>query len=186
MTSYVSIHRYDQLIAGLESGRRAALEEELDAIFFEASNTKSFANDDVRAAFRERWLGRYLAHDPHWAYVALGDHGEVAGYLVGCLEDPARTGRFSDIEYFARFASLTAKYPAHLHVNLGAAYRGSGIGSLLVQRFCADAAAAGSTGVHVVTSRGARNVGFYARNGFHEAGCDGVGAKEVVFLAKAL
>lgn len=186
MIANVSIHRYGELIDGCAPRERLALADGLDSIFFQSSNTQSFANDDVRAAFRERWLGRYLAHDPQWAYVARSNNGELAGYLVGSLDDPARTPRFGDIPYFANFASLTAKYPAHLHVNLAQAYRNAGIGSLLVQRFCADAAAAGSPGVHAVTSRGSRNVGFYVRSGFHEAGCAGVGAKEVVFLAKRL
>lgn len=186
MSAILSLHRYDQFIARCSPSERAALQSELDAIFFQASNTKSFESETVRAAFRERWLGRYLTHDPRWAYLARTEQGALAGYLVGSVEDPAQAPRFSDIAYFARFAPLTAKYPAHLHVNLSEAQRNGGIGSLLVQRFCADAAAAGSPGVHVVTSRGARNVRFYVRNGFHEAGHDGIGEKQVVFLAKSL
>lgn len=158
----------------------------IDAIFFEASNTKSFDDAGARAAFRERWLGRYLAHDPHWFYVAFAPNGEVAGYLAGSLDDPALTPRFSDIGYFAEFKSLTRLFPAHLHVNVAQQLRGSGAGSALVTLFAADAAKAGAPGVHVVTSRGARNVGFYERNGFFEQGASGQGAREVVFLGRAL
>ena len=43
----------------------------IDAVFFEASNTKSFADDAARAAFRQRWLGRFLEHDAAWAYIRL-------------------------------------------------------------------------------------------------------------------
>ena len=43
----------------------------IDAVFFEASNTKSFADAAARRTFRERWLGRYLVHDARWFYVAL-------------------------------------------------------------------------------------------------------------------
>lgn len=184
----VRIVRYADLVSDAASSRVAAdaLHAGLERVFFEASNTKSFASVEARAGFRERWLGRYLAHDPRWAYVALDAAGTVAGYLVGALDDPARAARFSDIGYFKRFAALTRRFPAHLHVNLAPEFRSAGTGSALVARFCKDAAAAGSPGVHVVTGRGARNVAFYARNGFAEEAREGEGASEVVFLARAL
>ncbi len=52
--------------------RPERLTGQLDAIFFEASGTKSFASEDARAAFRERWFARYLEQHPQWAYVAHG------------------------------------------------------------------------------------------------------------------
>lgn len=186
MTAGFQIKRYADVLAALTPEGCDAFGRALDDIFFASSNTQSFASPQARAGFRERWLGRYLTYDPQWAYVALTPEGAVAGYLAGCVEDPARTPRFADIGYFGTFATLTARYPAHLHINLGDRYRSGGIGSALVARFCADAADAGALGVHVVTSRGARNVRFYERNGFREAGAMGEGPKEVVFLAKAL
>lgn len=158
----------------------------IDAVFFQSSNTQSFADAAARAAFRERWLGRYLHHDSQWAYVALAENGDVAGYLVGSLDDPAVSPRFDDIGYFAAFKELTRRFPAHLHVNLLPDARGAGIGGQLVARFVSDAANAGAPGVHVVTSRGARNVGFYARNGFTERGAAGEGAREVALLGRQL
>jgi GNAT superfamily N-acetyltransferase len=169
---------------GLEN--KTSVLQGIDTVFFQSSNTQTFASDEARAAFRERWLGRYLTNDPGWAYVALTDDGDVAGYLVGSLDDPARTARFFDIPYFSLFEDLTRNFPAHLHVNLAPAHRGGGIGAALVERFAIDASKAGSPGVHVVTSRGARNVGFYNRNGFVERGAAGEGAREVVFLARTL
>lgn len=186
MTSGYQIKRYADVRAALTPEGCDALGRALDDIFFASSNTQSFASPQVRAEFRERWLGRYLMHDPQWAYVALTPEGAVAGYLAGCVDDPARTPRFADIGYFGTFATLTARYSAHLHINLAPHYRSGGIGSALVARFCADAVDAGALGMHVVTSRGARNVRFYERNGFREAGAMGEGPKEVVFLAKAL
>lgn len=158
----------------------------LDAIFFEASATKSFASPLVRDQFRERWLGRYLRHYPDWVYVALDGDGRVIGYLLGCLDDPAQTRLFDDIGYFQALAALTARYPAQLHVNLAEHERGSGLGSRLVQRFIADASSAGCPGVHSVTARGMRNIGFYARNGFNEAGSVEWQGRELVFLARGL
>ena len=176
----IAIRRY------LEVGPSPALDAGLDAIFFESSNVKSFANDAARAQFRERWLGRYLVHDPKWAFVAVSNSSDVLGYVVGSLDDPALSPRFSDIPYFAAFKNLTRQYPAHLHVNLASHARNSGLGSQLVARFISDAAKAGAAGVHVVTSRDARNAGFYNRNGFHEAGSNGDGGRDIVFLARAL
>ena len=171
---YLDVAGREQLIAGL------------DEIFFAASNTQSFASDAARAAFRMRWLGRYLEHDARWAYVARASSGKIAGYLAGSLDDPAVTERFSDIAYFATFKDVTRRYPAHLHVNLAAEFRGHGIGGRLVERFLCDAAAAGAPGVHVVTSRGARNVAFYTRLGFAERGAAGEGVREVVLLGRPL
>ncbi len=170
----------------LDLGRDPALIAGIDQVFFESSNTQAFVDNAARAAFRERWLGRYLAHDPAWAYVAVAADATVAGYLVASLDDPALTPRFSDIPYFTHFASLTKKYPAHLHVNLGAAFRNRGLGGDLIERFATEAGKAGAPGVHVVTSRGARNIAFYNRNGFVEAGAHGADEREVVFLARAL
>ncbi len=158
----------------------------IDAVFFQSSNTQAFDGETARAAFRERWLGRYLARDPGWAYVAIAENGDVAGYLVGCTDDPAVTPRFSDIPYFSHFKDLTHRFPAHLHVNLAASHRSCGVGSALVERFAKDARSAGCSGVHVVTSKDSRNVGFYARLGFSEYGSAGEGAREVVFLGREI
>jgi ribosomal protein S18 acetylase RimI-like enzyme len=158
----------------------------LDDIFFEASAKKSFANATERAAFRERWLGRYLTHEPKWAYIARDGDGRIAGYLVGAIDDPRKSGRYGDVSYFLDFADLTEHYPAHLHVNLAAQYRNQGIGGRLIDAFTADAARAGAAGVHVVTGAGSRNVRFYERSGFRELGRATFNAHEVVFLGRQL
>lgn len=156
----------------------------LDAVFFASSNTQSFADETARAAFRQRWLGRYLEHDACWAYVALNEDGGVAGYLVGSIDDPARAPRFGDLTYFTDFKALTVRYPAQLHVNLAAAHRNQGLGGRLIAAFIADLKKAAVPGVHVITGRGARNVRFYERQGFRQRGARGEGAAEVVFLAR--
>lgn len=158
----------------------------LDVIFFEASGTKTFATAEVRAAFRERWLGRYLRQYPDWVYLALRDNGSVAGYLLGCLDDPATTALFSDIAYFQDFAHLTARFPAQLHVNLAPQARGQGTGGQLVSAFIDDARRQGCPGVHVVTARGLRNTEFYALNGFSEAGHVTLQGRDLLFMARDL
>ena len=158
----------------------------LDAIFFQSSATQSFASDAARAAFRERWLGRYLRVYPEWVYVATSEGGAIAGYLLGCLDDPAQTPLFSDLGYFQELAALTVRFPGQLHVNLAAEARGAGVGSQLVSAFLDDARAAGCPGVHVVTGRGMRNVVFYERAGFREHGHAVWNGSALVFLAQSL
>ena len=170
----------------IERADRAALEAGIEAIFFGSAANQAFASLREREAFRERWLGRYLEHDPGLVLVALDASGGVVGYLVGSLDDPARAPRFADIGYFVTFAGLTARYPAHLHVNVAADWRSAGLGAHLVAQFVADARAAGVPGVHVVTESASRNRTFYERAGFREAGHTPWNGRDVVFLARSL
>jgi GNAT superfamily N-acetyltransferase len=140
---------------------------DVDRIFFASAGRTTFADEEERGAFRERWLGRYLVHDRAHAFVArISESGAVVGYLVGCLDDPARAERFRDISYYEGFADLTAHCPAHLHINLDPAWRSKGIGGRLVEAFADHAARHGASGVHVVTGAASRNVAFYQRCGF--------------------
>jgi ribosomal protein S18 acetylase RimI-like enzyme len=160
-----------------EIDRPASLMRQLDAIFFEASNTKTFPSEEARVAFRERWFGRYLSQHPRWAYVALAADGVVAGYLVGALDEASG---------FDDFAGVVLEFPAHLHVNLAPAYRNRGIGRRLISAFAKDAALAGAKGMHIVTSADARNVRFYERAGFSERARTTVNGSDLVFLGRSL
>lgn len=179
MPGPIAIRRY------LDVGLTPERQQEIDGIFFASSNTKTFASEAARAAFRERWLGRYLSHDAEFAFLAQMPVGRVVGYLVGAIDDPAVAMRFGDIGYFVSLAAYTRRYPAHLHVNISREFRNEGLGTRLVERFVVAARAAGATGVHVVTSEGAANVSFYNRNGFSEVARAGPGGS-LVFLARAL
>lgn len=139
----------------------------------------------ARAAFRERWLGRYLRDHPQFAYLALDASGDVVGYVVGAIADPVSSARFADVGYFAAFGDLTSRYPAHLHVNMAPVFRNQGIGGQLIRAFVAGAKRSGAPGVHVVTSANSDNVRFYNRKGFIEAGRT-KGSRPLVFLARAL
>jgi GNAT superfamily N-acetyltransferase len=174
-----------RIVAYLEAAQTPRLAAALDAIFFEASNTQSFASAVQRQAFRERWLGRYLRSDPQFAQLAFSQAGELIGYLVGSIDEPRQSGLFADIAYFVAFGEMTRRYPAHLHVNLAPAYRNRGIGGLLIDAFITDAKRAGAPGVHVVTTADAANVRFYNRNGFVELARIG-SDKPLVFLARAI
>jgi GNAT superfamily N-acetyltransferase len=154
------------------------LTPEIDAIFFEASNTKEFAGEGERAAFRERWLGKYLANEPQFAYVAFASaNAPAAGYLVGSVSEPVG---------LEAFANAAWEYPAHLHVNLAPQFRNRGIGARLIDTFAVDALRAGAPGMHVVTSADSRNVRFYSRNGFAEIARAAVDGRDLVFLGRRL
>jgi GNAT superfamily N-acetyltransferase len=174
----------------LARARGAVMLANLDRIFFEASGTTAFASDVARAAFRERWLGRYLVHDAGHAFLAIANAGtdaeELAGYLAGSLDDPARAERFDDLGYFQQLSALTALFPAQLHVNLAPAWRGRGLGRALVDAFCMHAAVAGVPGVHVFTGRGMRNVRFYEAADFVEIGAAQWNGREIVMLGRRL
>lgn len=65
-------------------------------------------------------------------------------------------------------AGFLDEYPAHLHVNVAAGWRGAGVGRRLVERHAAALAAAGVPGVHLYC--GGAVAPFYVRLGFREAG----------------
>jgi GNAT superfamily N-acetyltransferase len=119
--------------------------------------------------------------------LALTAEGTLAGYLVGAVENPAEQSRFDDIVYYRQeFASLLQSYPAHLHINLGAAFRNRGIGARLIEAFGELAQRAGARGMHVVTGEGMRNVRFYVRCGFAQQGATCRNGGMIVFLGKSL
>lgn len=176
----VTIHRL------AESALPPDIALQVDAIFFEASG-RTFASPEERAAFRQRWLGKYLQGGSDVVLIAQDRAGAVAGYLVGALQDPAEQERFADISYFrAEFRDLCRRYPAHLHINLAPPFRSRGIGTRLISAFAACAAKAGAPGMHLVTAKAARNVRFYTRCGFAELGSTSWNGREVVFLAQPL
>lgn len=140
----------------------------LDTVFFEASATKSFADDGARAAFRERWLGRYLVHEPEHCFMALGAGDSLAGYLVGSLSNPAKYSSHADLPYRGDIAVAARNYPAHLHINVAPAHRSIGLGARLITVFCDHAKMHTTPGVHIMTAKGSRNVRFYLANGFHQ------------------
>jgi GNAT superfamily N-acetyltransferase len=179
----VEICRWDGLAPGPEQERRIA---ELDRVFFTSSARQSFESPEAKVAFRERWLGRYLSHFPQHALLAVAASGQIVGYVIGSLEDPARDPLFADLPFLSAFGALTARYPAQLHVNLDEAWRGQGIGARLVGAFAEHARASGASGVHVVTLRGMRNVGFYTANDFLERGATVIDGREMLFLGRDL
>jgi GNAT superfamily N-acetyltransferase len=165
--------------------RHPELIAQVDAVFWQTA-ARTFPPGAEREAFRERWLGRYLKGGDV-VFLALAGGGRVAGYLVGAVSDPSSEARFADIEYFrTAFAALARRFPAHLHINLDAGFRNQGIGAALIEAFAQRAKKAGAAGMHAVTGKGLRNVGFYQRCGFTERGGAVWNGREIVFLGREL
>jgi len=181
--THVETCRWTEIEPGPERDRMLA---EIDQVFFSSSARQSFGTMVEKAGFRERWLGRYLRHFSDLPRLALDRSGHVIGYIIGSLDDPARDPIFADLPFVTPFGPLSAHYPAHLHVNLDDAWRGRGIGRRLVAEFVAEARTRGAKGVHVVTERGMRNVGFYLANDFLERGATTIDGRELLFLGKDL
>ena len=100
-----------QIVRSTPGTRTAAVLAQVEAIFFEAAG-RSYAPGPERKAFRERWLGRYLDGSQDAVFLALDGRQQVAGYLVGAVENPALQARFADIGYFRKeFADLCAQFP---------------------------------------------------------------------------
>lgn len=169
-----------------EFSARERADSILNSIFYEASSVQSFATEEFRTAFRDRWLGRFLRLYGDHAFLAVDSAGQVVGYVVGATDDPAQNDLFEDIGYFAMLSDLTCRYPAHLHINVAAGTRSAGIGGHLIGRFCAHAEELGLPGVHVVTAFGARNTGFYKRMSFDEVRRFDWQGKDLVMLARRL
>jgi GNAT superfamily N-acetyltransferase len=161
-----------------------ARQGDLDRIFFTSSATQQFSGPAERAAFRERWLGRYLRVDPGHAFVAIDGGDRIVGYVIGCIDDIARLARFADLASARQFSGASARYPAHLHINVDEGARSLGIGARLIEAFAAHCVAHGAPGMHVVTGASSRNVRFYARCGFAEVARIGSGGGDKVFLAR--
>ena len=84
----------------------------IEEIFFATSPSAKTLRPDERQPFKERWLGRYIAYDIESFFVAITEVSTVAGYLAGCLDNPANNPRFADIGYYPSFAPLCDWYPS--------------------------------------------------------------------------
>lgn len=161
-------------------------DDELDAILFMTANTQTFASDAERAAFHERWLGRYLKYWPEWCFVALAPEDSVVGYLAGCPVNPVDAPQFADIGYYLIFEELCAEYPAHLHINVMDAFRKYGTGRALIEAFAEKCAGTRLPGLHAITADGHENNRFFSRCGLKHRGSARWGDGTLAFFGRAL
>jgi GNAT superfamily N-acetyltransferase len=150
-------------------------------------------------SFAEIWTGWYTDHEPESAFVAA-DGGDVAGYLVGCVDTArALSPRDAIVRQLVRrqllFRPGTAgffwrsirdtwragdvpsgelhdpRWPAHLHINLLPAARGKGAGRGLVEAWLARLRSLGSPGCHLGTlAENRHGIAFFRSVGFEPHG----------------
>lgn len=180
------------MILSLDQPRSAADWAQMRAVCAETSARP--VPPEERDAFGRLWIEPYRRWAPRWAYVARSADGSVAGYLTGCRSSAAffalsgLLGPRPRLGANLRFPPglllrLLLRYPAHLHVNVRADFRG-GAGRALVERFEQDAAAAGARGVHLFC--GAGPVGFYLKLGYRELGRRTAGTATLFAMGKRL
>jgi GNAT superfamily N-acetyltransferase len=158
---------------------------QIDAIFFATSAVQNFRDDRHRASFRVRWLGRYLEQFQESFFIARAGDGTIAGYLAGCLANPAFNPLFDDTVAYKAFAPWCATYPSHLHVNVDARFRNLGVGTGLIEAFSVYARGHRAPGMHVITDKG-RNEAFYKQIGFRPLAVTRSSGIEVLFMGKKL
>lgn len=137
--------------------------KEIDEIFFESSVKKTFKSEKERLDLRWKYLGFYLEKYPDLVWVAYS--GKVLGYCLG-MPKTRDTELYAAQPHLQVFEEHYKDYPAHLHINCHAEARGQGIGTKLVQELENDLRAENIKGVHLMTSRDARNHSFYQRLGY--------------------
>ena len=149
------------------------------------------------------YVGPYVEHEPGLAFVLEGG-GRAVGYVLGTSDTEAFVQWYMS-SWISRFgpdhaepkrapATLgegllvtfnhpermlrpeTAKYPAHLHIDILGPYQGAGWGRRLMETFLDAVAAAGASGVHLgVSPVNTRAQAFYRRLGFGQIDVPGTG-----------
>ena len=138
--------------------------EQLKKIFFDNSMIKAFKNLDEREKFFNRWCGQYLKEYPTQFYLALIEN-RLVGYLAGHTDSKKALNEFN-LPGHELFQEYFDQYPAHLHINCDVNHQGMRIGRKLMTTFMDELKDKGIAGVHIITSIGAKNSGFYAALGF--------------------
>ena len=171
-------------VAELEDAARARAA--VDDIFFFTSRTQSFSTDAARAAFHDRWLGRYLENWPDLCFVAESEAGDITGYLAGCPDNPVLSPDFADHRYYTLFEDECRTSPAHLHINVLPGHRGEGVGRALIERFAAACRSRACGGLHAVTAEGDRNNRFFENCGLTIRARGDWNGMELVFCGRSL
>jgi len=150
---------------------------------------------DDRQLFSLIFCDYYPLFEPKNCFVAVDQHNQPVGYLIGTLDTKRQEQTFlqrflpyivkhllvhtlwqhpysfiQTLKFVQSFDSHTIdlhRYPSHFHVNILPGFQGAGIGKRLLQRFESHCRAHGIAGIHLTTSSYNRNaIGFYQHQGF--------------------
>lgn len=113
------------------------------------ADTNEFAR-----AFAQAWLPKMAQRYQDRNEPPFASKDELFNYLLFHPEHMAHP-------------EITARYPAHLHIDILPPYQGQGYGRQLIEAFVAAVSRAGAKGVHVtVDTANQRALAFYPRVGF--------------------
>jgi GNAT superfamily N-acetyltransferase len=151
-------------------------------IFIETRGRTEFSSPEEEQAFEWRYFGIY-ASSPGFFHLAL-QNDRILGYLAGAPQ--TLPIHFELNPYLRAFEKeILGRFPAHLHMNLASSARGSGTGTLLMERFAKQMRQISSRGIHIVTAVGERNVAFYAKNRFQEVMRSSRGSATLLLMGRA-
>lgn len=166
----------------LSQETKSLLLKDVKEVFFESSSVKSFSNSEEKESFYQKWLGEYI--DQFGEYFFVATEGDLfLGYIIGC---PDSLGHPELKQPTVGIKEDYLNFPAHLHINCHHRSRGKGIGGILLKALENQCRARGLKGLHLVTKRGEKNVGFYLKYGYHEVRSKLVNNVELLLLGKNL
>ncbi|SIQ14740.1 Acetyltransferase (GNAT) family protein [Alkalispirochaeta americana] len=177
-----------QSLSTVQTDLRQKLSQGAQKIFWDTAEVKNFPSEAERQVFIYKYFSYYLETNPDLFICAfLGE--QVYGYICGVADTRKHRELYHCADHIPIFDDLYEEYPAHLHINLAAESRGMGLGGRLVAAL--EKVLRRETeacGLHLVTSEGARNVGFYRKNGFTREVSRGILPEEprMLFMGKRL
>ncbi len=174
------------IIRSLRESEPSAVRPLIRDIFFLSADPRNVSDDeDKNEAFFKKWTDYYLTREPENTLLAwIGDR--MAGYLSAGDSFKALPYYESVNPSFSLFSDLFEKYPVHLHMNCHPDFRGQGVGGALIEHLVRKLKEKNTPGVHLVTSPGLRNVGFYTKNGFDFQLVREWKSKPLLFMGRAL
>lgn len=141
---------------------------------------------DKQKAFLDKWLNSYLELFPEFSFAAWDESKkEALGYII-CCPDTARFYEKLDQKNLEIWKESFNEFPAHLHINCAPQARGHGVGGKLLNALEEELKKHSLPGLHLITALGARNVGFYKKNGYGLIDQRSFNNIELVLLGKRL
>ncbi|MCR9203133.1 MAG: GNAT family N-acetyltransferase [Halobacteriovoraceae bacterium] len=166
----------------LSEKTKGHLLKEVKEVFFESSSVINFSSNEEKELFYQKWLGEYIDQFGEYFFVAT-EGNTFLGYIIGC---PDSLGHPELKQPLVGLEEDYLSFPAHLHINCHHRSRGKGIGGILLKALENQCRARGLKGLHLITKKGEKNVGFYLKNGYGEIRSKTVNDVELLLLGKNL
>lgn len=154
----------------------------LEEIFWKTVESPP-SDEKKRTEILNKYFENYFENNLPVFYATSGD--EVLGYILGDLKTN-ESYYLKTFPYYENLKSEIQNYPAHLHINCDPSSQGRGVGSLLLAHFENFCAQNDAQGIHLITSKEARNVSFYLKNSYQVLTPFDYKGVSLLFLAKRL